>query len=247
MNSRELTARQGVDRVVCIWLPVDIETPSPEPEVRHVHRHFLLPVLCLTVTGNVSAHKMQQHSVRAEQSTPAATAFRWTVQVPERNWKFVVIHHSATTRGSVESIDRNHRSRRDSNGNPWLGIGYHFVIGNGNGMADGRISPTFRWKQQLHGAHSGSIRHNARGIGICLIGNFEETAPTAAQHEAVTSLIRTLTTRYGIPADGVKGHSQIRATACPGRYFPFRQIVNESVPGGVSRRSGPALVGRDFN
>jgi len=155
--------------------------------------------------------------------------FDTNVHVPERPWEFVVIHHSATTSGSVESIHRNHRSRRDGNGKPWLGIGYHFVIGNGNGMADGEISPSFRWTQQLHGAHSGSLRHNDRGIGICLIGNFEESKPTAAQRESVAKLIQTLADRYNIPRKRVIGHHQVRATACPGRHFPLKEVVEESV------------------
>ncbi|MCH2200665.1 MAG: N-acetylmuramoyl-L-alanine amidase [Fuerstiella sp.] len=145
-----------------------------------------------------------------------------------------MVHHSATKRGSVESIHRNHRNRRDRNGQPWLGIGYHFVIGNGNGMPDGSISPTFRWKQQLHGAHSGSLLHNGRGIGICLIGNFEEEPPTAAQLTSITSLIRTLTVRFKIRKEKVIGHRSVRATACPGRLFPLKEIVNEAMPSNLT-------------
>lgn len=158
----------------------------------------------------------------------------WTVSEPVRPWEFVVIHHSATMRGSVESIHRDHRSRRDRNGQPWLGIGYHFVIGNGSGMPDGHISPTFRWKQQLHGAHSGSLLHNGHGIGICLIGNFEEHPPTAAQRASVVSLLRRLTRQYRIPKEKVIGHRHIRATACPGRLFPLKEIVKEAMSGNVA-------------
>ncbi|MEZ6045526.1 MAG: hypothetical protein R3C11_08100 [Planctomycetaceae bacterium] len=69
----------------------------------------------------------------------------WKPNVAERDWKWIVIHHTATDKGSVESIHETHLKRRDKNGNPWLsGIGYHFVIGNGQGMEDGDIEPTFR-------------------------------------------------------------------------------------------------------
>lgn|GEM_PF-1511658 len=149
------------------------------------------------------------------------------VHAPERDWQFIVIHHSATDSGSVESIHREHRSRRDRSGNPWLGIGYHFVIGNGEGMADGEISSTFRWKQQLHGAHSGSLQYNDCGVGICLIGNFEESSPSRAQLDAVTELIKHIAKRHQIPASAVVGHRHVRATACPGRHFPLREIVEK--------------------
>lgn len=165
--------------------------------------------------------------------------FNTNVHIHERPWEFIVIHHSATTSGSVESIHRSHRSRKDGNGKSWLGIGYHFVIGNGNGMVDGKISATFRWTQQLHGAHSGSLRHNDRGIGICLIGNFEESKPTAAQRESVTQLLQSLADRYSIPKQRIIGHYQVRATACPGRYFPLREVVEESVTKRVTQTYNP--------
>ncbi len=148
--------------------------------------------------------------------------------VAVRPWKFIVIHHSGTDQGSVAAIHREHRSRRDRSGRAWLGIGYHFVIGNGHGMADGQISSTFRWKQQLHGAHSGSLPYNDRGIGICLIGNFEKSPPTSAQVASVSRLIGRLTREYGIPSDGVIGHNQVRPTACPGRFFPFQEVLQRS-------------------
>ena len=147
-----------------------------------------------------------------------------------RRWVYVVIHHSATSRGSVEGIHAEHSRRRDSSGNFWLGIGYHFVIGNGNGMPDGQIESTFRWRQQLHGAHSGSAVHNANGIGICLIGNFEETVPTKKQLESVTQLVKALASRNKIPARLVIGHNTVKPTACPGKKFPLQEVVREAVP-----------------
>lgn len=147
----------------------------------------------------------------------------------KRRWIYVVIHHSATSAGSVEGIHAEHRQRRDSSGNLWLGIGYHFVIGNGNGMQDGQVEATFRWRQQLHGAHSGSAVHNANGIGICLIGNFEDKAPTAEQLKSVTQLVESLASRYNIPARLVIGHKTVKPTACPGRHFPLQDVVQKAV------------------
>src|SRR5262249_33711619 len=67
-----------------------------------------------------------------------------------REWKYIVLHHTATDSGDVQSIHEAHLQNKDKNGKPWLGIGYHFVIGNGSGMGDGAIEPTFRWKEQMH-------------------------------------------------------------------------------------------------
>ena len=50
----------------------------------------------------------------------------------ERGWKHIVLHHTATDQGSVASINASHQERKGPSGKRWLGIGYHFVIGNGS-------------------------------------------------------------------------------------------------------------------
>lgn len=145
--------------------------------------------------------------------------------VESRAWKYIVLHHSATVSGSVESIDAAHRERKDASGKPWLGIGYHFVIGNGQGMADGLVEPTFRWREQLQGAHAGSRLYNEEGIGICVIGDFSESAPTPRQIAAARQLISQLSQRYQIGADRVLKHSDLQASQCPGDRFPWEAVV----------------------
>lgn len=148
-----------------------------------------------------------------------------SLEAPPRAWHYIVLHHTATERGDVESIDAEHRRQIDREGKPWLGIGYHFVIGNGRSMPDGRIEPTFRWREQLHGAHAGDTEHNDLGIGICLVGNFEESAPTPLQVQACRQLVAVLAREYDIRPENVLAHSDVKATACPGRLFPLEQMV----------------------
>ena len=133
---------------------------------------------------------------------------------------YIVLHHSATATGDVASIDREHRSRTDDQGRPWLGIGYHFLIGNGRGQADGIIEPTFRWRDQLPGAHAGNRAYNDSGIGVCLVGDFTREPPTPRQQAAVRRLLGWLAERYDIQRDGVLRHSDVTATECPGTLFP---------------------------
>jgi hypothetical protein len=125
----------------------------------------------------------------------------------------------------VESFHQQHLRRTDTAGRPWLGIGYHFVIGNGRGMEDGQVEPTFRWREQLPGAHAGVEQLNRQGIGICLVGNFDEHPPTAAQRDAAQRLVFTLASEYDVPAEQIIGHGDVRATACPGRLFPLNEVV----------------------
>lgn len=150
-----------------------------------------------------------------------------------REWKFIVLHHSATEVGSVESIDAAHKQRKDADGNPWRGIGYHFLVGNGRGMPDGEVAATFRWRDQCEGAHAGDLRFNTQGIGICLVGNFEHEPPTPAQLKSLRELMTTLREECRIDTAGIIRHTDIKATACPGKRFPWETLL--SATGEASR------------
>ena len=155
----------------------------------------------------------------------------WMADVEETQWEYIIVHHSATESGSVESIHEEHLKRRDAEGNHWLGIGYHFVIGNGHGIQDGTVQPTFRWNEQVHGAHSGSEVFNSRGIGICLIGNFEKSPPSKAQLDSLKTLVKVLSIRHRITPEKFMGHAAVKTTACPGKHFPLnevRQVISET-------------------
>ena len=150
----------------------------------------------------------------------------WKPEAEVRDWEYIVIHHTASSTGSVESIHELHSKKKDKSGNSWLGIGYHFVIGNGNGMPDGAIESTFRWREQMHGAHAGNNKYNQHGIGICLVGNFENEPPSEAQLAAVKKLVGVLKAEYNINSDHVQGHRDVKATACPGKYFPMSEVAS---------------------
>ncbi len=138
-------------------------------------------------------------------------------------WTHIVIHHSGTRRGNVRDMDRYHREdRRMVNG-----LGYHFVIGNGMGMRNGEIAMGPRWRAQQDGGHLASAAQNRYSIGICLVGNFEQTRPTAEQLHSLRALVGYLQQRAGIPVSNVTTHKRInvRPTACPGRFFPTEEFL----------------------
>jgi len=147
------------------------------------------------------------------------------VDVDENEWKYVVLHHSATDGGNASNFDRYHREKRK-----WShGLAYHFVIGNGNGSGNGEIEVGDRWKNQIHGAHTANMDFNRISIGICLVGNFEEeNEPTNNQLESLTSLVNYVAKRYKIPESNVIMHNQVvqKGTACPGKNFPYKQLID---------------------
>lgn len=162
---------------------------------------------------------------------------RWPVQSEVRHWRYLVLHHSASESGSVESIDADHRQRLDAAGRPWRGIGYHFVIGNGSGLGDGAVEATFRWREQLEGAHAGVAEFNELGLGICLIGDFDQTPPTERQREALVALVQALQREFRIGDDCVLRHGDLKSTACPGNRF---NLADALPPRSESLRAAPA-------
>lgn len=140
----------------------------------------------------------------------------------ERRWRAVVVHHTATNRGNAEIIDKWHKA------NNWKGVGYDFVIGNGSDSGDGEIEATFRWRRQIAGAHCGGTPNNwanEYGVGVCLVGDFTKTRPTARQLQSLTKLTKYLKQRYGISKHKIYGHRETPGysggTICPGPNFPM--------------------------
>jgi len=149
------------------------------------------------------------------------TSASWTPTVSERNWRFIIVHHSASPTGNAAMFDREHRDRG------WDELGYHFVIGNGTLTGDGQVEIGPRWMKQKHGAHTkvrGHDEFNELGIGICLVGNLSQTPPTEAQMRSLATLTRWLMARYGIPKTRVLGHGMLAPTECPGKLFSFPDL-----------------------
>lgn len=144
--------------------------------------------------------------------------------LPDSNkWQYIIIHHSATEVGSADLFDKGHRQRGF-----WNGLGYHFVIDNGTaGTSEGIIETSHRWIHQMDGAHCNAMDMNAKGIGICLVGNFDKDKVSKEQFSALVWLIRQLQAKYKIPAHHVLRHHDVpgkNGTHCPGRNFPWPQV-----------------------
>jgi LysM repeat protein len=140
------------------------------------------------------------------------------ITIERGRWDTIVVHHSGIDRGNATSYDRFHReNRRMVNG-----LAYHFVIGNGIDSGDGEIEIGNRWREQLLGGHVRNHQVNLTGIGICLVGNFEQRRPTHHQLAAAQELIDYLLTpavagrcRFTVHREVDRNH-----TVCPGRFFP---------------------------
>ena len=176
--------------------------------------------------GIIAAEPAQQKRTYLKRAEPVP--WGWVPSASrEKNWTAIVIHHSGTESGNAAIFDKWHRE-----GNHWDGVGYDFVVGNGTDSSDGQVEVTFRWHQQRTGAHCGGTPGNwanRDAVGICLVGNFNNTVPTRRQMESLARLVTFLRKRYKIPTSRVYGHNTTpgaRITDCPGKLFPMSQLLS---------------------
>lgn len=170
-------------------------------------------------------------------TTPATLDTLFTTQpaIRPRQWQAIVVHHSGTPSGNLQTLSERHRSTG------LTGIGYHFVIGNGDGAADGEVQVGYRWTRQLAANHlltgQSAGWYDQHAVAICLVGDGNSASPTKAQLDQLVKLVNTLQRKLAIPADRVMLMSNLVNTSrSPGMLFPaaqFRQQLLDvaDVPG----------------
>jgi hypothetical protein len=143
-----------------------------------------------------------------------------SVPVAENHWHYIYIHHSGSVSGNAQTIAESA-----------AGLPDHFVIGNGDGCEDGAIQIGQRWAQQLvPGVTPGANRIDPDCISICLIGDFNQTRPTATQRRRLAQLVSTLQNRLGIPRKNVFVLDDVATPAGVGHYFPTAEFKAQILP-----------------
>lgn len=207
-------------------------TVKPKDTLYDLARQHGISVAQLTerngLSRNARLHVGQRLIIPTKPSPPSAaqpapsSSFQKAIddaRVAPRRWRYIVIHHSGVDEGTMKGMDRYHREERRME----HGLAYHFVIGNGDGMGDGEIGIGQRWREQLNGGHLASEKQNSYSLGICLVGNFDKSRPTAKQMQSLTALTRALMKRCNLTNSSIRTHQQINVvrTRCPGRHFPM--------------------------
>lgn len=144
-------------------------------------------------------------------------------------WNYIVIHHSAGSYGNIKHLQDIHDQRQSKE--PIHAISYHYIIGNGNGMEDGKVGSDLRKKYNLWGVHvtNNNWDRNFRGLGICLIGNLDKQQLTSKQYESLLNLTIELMKEYDISFENVGFHGKLdgESTRCPGKFFPIEKFKKD--------------------
>jgi len=136
--------------------------------------------------------------------------------------KYIVLHHSANAdHGTLKNYDNIKRWHVQNNG--WRDIGYNWVIERVNGKL---VALPGRSEGDT-GAHCPG--RNTDGVGVCIVGNFQETVPSEELYLFVADLCKQIMTRH--PIQEIGGHRDYAATACPGKNFDVGR-VRQLVKGG---------------
>jgi hypothetical protein len=143
--------------------------------------------------------------------------FETSKPVEAARWKRVYIHHSQTASGNASTL-------AEAAG----GLADHFVIGNGDGCADGEVQIAQRWHHQK--AAGRAPGGDAACISICLIGDFNAARPTATQMHRLTQLVAALQDRCGIPASNIQLIESDTSSTGVGRHFPTSALRGQLLP-----------------
>ena len=129
---------------------------------------------------------------------------------PDR-WQYIFIHQSKTLSGNTLSLSHGPE-----------GLGDHFIVGNGDGCADGELQVGRRWNLQSSAvAPTGANGIDPTCISICVVGDFEKRPPTPIQLGRLGQVVQMLESRLHIsPSRVILLNDQGDTSAGLGRYFP---------------------------
>ena len=177
---------------------------------------------------------------------------------PERDVRFLLVHHTQTPADAPEAITRRLRSIyafHTGRERGWADVAYNFFVDPYGTIWEGRA-----------GSIAGPVRGDATGGSqgfaelVCFVGDFTHEAPTNRALEAMTSLLTWLANRDGLamnetvsfvsrgsnrwPAGAtvttapIAGHRDMSLTACPGdALYPL--VATRLLPDVQRRLAGP--------
>lgn len=161
----------------------------------------------MAMAGPTQTQPMKTVKIEIEQKSKslAQHPFKKYRVRPEHLIQKVIFHHSATRIGSAEAFANYHVNEND-----WPGIGYHFVILGGSIV---QTQPLNRITYHCKG-------QNTTSIGVCIVGNFDERAPTIEEYGAAAHLVAYLDDLLPhLTHLDVEYHRDHSRKTCPGTRF----------------------------
>lgn len=133
-----------------------------------------------------------------------------------RKQQYIILHHTGAEEKDAAHVRRNHLRRG------WQDVGYNYIIERSGRVVPGR-------SLEIPGAHCRAAGMNYKSIGVAVIGNLDKHGPSPAQMKSLVGQVIRLQRQFGINRGSVLAHRDVpgASTRCPGRYFPFEDILRQ--------------------
>lgn len=125
----------------------------------------------------------------------------------------IVLHHTEGSNYGANPAERIHQMHLKRG---WSGIGYHFLIAKDGTIYEGRPI-------EMSGAQC--KYHNHHSVGVSVVGDYTYQTMPHAQKQAVIDICKYIKDKYQIKE--IVKHKDLNATDCPGKNYPFNEIVAE--------------------
>jgi len=143
----------------------------------------------------------------------------------QQNWTHIAIHHSLSEDGTVFNWRAIRNWHIDHNG--WKDVGYHYgveLINNTYEVLVGRpLNET--------GAHIKEKNMNRKAIGICFVGNYDNSAPSTEMLDVASKrIIIPLMDIFNIDQNHIVFHRDYATyKSCPGKMFTRQLLLNSII------------------
>lgn len=155
-------------------------------------------------------------------------------------YSFIVVHHTARSNSTVESIRKHHKSKG------WSDIGYHCVIdkkgivyaGRDESKRGAHAANPARPNSEISQLMSRGGTANAYSLGVVLVGNYQVETPPSVQIAGLVAKLTQWCLVYHIDPGHIYGHRDLSTPKrCPGDH------VYNLLPR-IRQRVQSALIGR---
>ena len=139
----------------------------------------------------------------------------------------IVIHHTATPKTySPLSINRDHRERTTSDGEPWYMVGYNYLVSESYDGASAEIPKVFQGREQnIRGAHAGGFSKPLTKEQKNFFGQFEVECGNEIIGFKKKNALKTLNAQGGI-----HGNLISHGIAIIGNFTPISVSMISGVP-----------------
>lgn len=145
--------------------------------------------------------------------------------------KYLDYHHTAGSEVDTQAVRQEHINQG------WADIGYNLVIEPNGTVGVGR-DPKYIGAHDIGKVPGELLNMNLLAYSICCIGNFEVNAMSESQYQSLLKESVRVAKVLKIPIERFRRHGDHYATACPGKNFPWKRLINEA---------GVLLKGEELN